>query len=140
MIKLVFTKNRETFAIEIYNKIIFYRDRKYSKGMQFMPKDPAIGLKVIMSRNKIPEDVVKWIEEANSGKNLEEYQKAENDEDLVIIIKKDAGTQGCTYQSRMDIEDKPIWINDIAKTGTYETYEIPPKSELKLGAWESKAF
>jgi len=100
MIKLVFTILRETFTIEIENKIIIYKDRKYKKGFQFMPKDPNFRKIVIMSRNKLNPEVIKWVEKANQGKNLLEYQEAKDDEALVPIIVKDAKINGCVFQGR----------------------------------------
>jgi hypothetical protein len=100
MIKLVFTKIRETFTIEINNKIIVYKDRKYPKGFQFMPKDKDFKKIVINSRNKLHPEVIKWVENANSGKNLEEYNSAKDDEELVPIIIKDAKVNGCVFQGR----------------------------------------
>jgi len=102
MIKLVFTKMREVFTIEIENKIIVYKDRKYSKGFQFMPKDPNFKKIVITSRNRLNPEVIKWVEDANQGKNLEEYKAAKNDEELVPIIIKDAKINGCVFQGRKD--------------------------------------
>ena len=101
MIKLVFTRVRETFTIEVENKIIVYKDKKYPKGFQFLPKDPDFKKIVLFSRNKIPKEVVAWIEEANSGKNLKEYQSAKDDEALVPIIIKDAKIHGCVFQKRI---------------------------------------
>lgn len=102
MIKLVFTKIRETFTIEVENKIIVYRDKKYPGGIQFMPKDKNFERIVLFSRNKIPKEVIDWIEDANQGKNLEEYKSAENDDELVPIIIKDAKLRGCVFQRRID--------------------------------------
>jgi len=100
MITLVFTRIRETFTIEIDNKIIVYKDRKYPKGFQFMPKDPNFKKIVLFSRNKLPKEIIKWINDANTGKNLEEYQSAKDDEALVPIIIKDAKINGCVFQGR----------------------------------------
>ena len=111
-IKLIFTANRETFTIEIFNKNIFYRDRKWPAGIQFMPYDRAVRKLIILSRNRIPMWMLTWIEEANQGKNLEEYKAAQNDEDLVPIIKKDAGEKGCVFQKRIDEE---VSAEELAK-------------------------
>jgi len=100
MIKLVFTRIRETFTIEVENKIIVYRDKKYPKGFQFMPKDPNFKKIVLFSRNRLPPEVVNWIEESNQGKNLEEYQSAKDDEELIPIIIRDAKINGCVFQGR----------------------------------------
>ncbi len=101
MIKLVFTRIRETFTIEIENRIIVYRDKKYPSGFQFMPKDPNFKRIVLFSRNKIPKEVIDWVEDANRGKNLKEYQSAKDDEALVPIIIKDAKLNGCVFQGKV---------------------------------------
>ncbi len=103
MIKLVFTVGRETISIEIENKIITYRDRRFTKGFQFMPVKGNVETILIMSRNRIPKEIVELMKESNSGKNLEEYNEAKNDEDLVLIVKRDATLKGCVFQKRIDI-------------------------------------
>jgi len=108
-IKLVFTKNRETFYLRLLeNKRILYSDRKWPNEWQFMPKDENMARTILMSRNKIPQSVLTWINDSNSGKNLEEYQAAKDYEALVPIVKKDAAHQGCIFQKeiREDIEDE----------------------------------
>ena len=102
--KLIFTKEREVFTIEICNKVITYKDRKQKEPIIFMPKDPDIRKKVIFSRNRIPQYILELIEEANSGRNLEEYQACKTDEDLVPIVKRDALIKGCLFQKREDVE------------------------------------
>jgi len=100
MIKLVFTNGRKTFTIEVQERIIIYRDRRFPSGFQFMPKDPDFKKIVLFSRNRLPKEVVAWIEDANSGKNLEEYQGAKDDEALIPIIIKDARLNGCVFQGQ----------------------------------------
>ena len=77
-----------------------YKDKKYPAGFQFMPKDPNFKKIVLFSRNKIPPEVIKWVEDANRGKNLEEYQSAKDDEALIPIIIKDAKINGAVFQGR----------------------------------------
>jgi len=103
MIKLVFTVGRETISIEIKDKIITYQDRRFTKGFQFMPIKGNVEMISIMSRNRIPKEIVELMKESNSGKNLEEYNSAKDDEDLVIIVKRDAALKGCVFQKRIDI-------------------------------------
>ncbi len=100
MIKLVFTRIRTTFIIEIDNKVIVYKDKKFPNGFQFMPKDPEVRKIILFSRNKLPQEVIKWIEDANSGKNLEEYLSAKDDEALIPIVIRDAKLNGCIFQKR----------------------------------------
>ena len=103
MIKLVFTVGRETISIEIMNKIITYKDRRFTEGFQFMPIKGNVNMISIMSRNRIPPEIVELIKESNSGKNLKEYEGAKDDESLVIIIKRDAALKGCVFQKRINL-------------------------------------
>lgn len=103
MIKLVFTAGRETISIEINSRIITYRDRRFTEGFQFMPIDHELKKKLLMPRiNRIPKEIVELINDANSGKNLKEYEEAQDDETLSVIIKKDAVLKGCVFQKRID--------------------------------------
>ncbi len=102
MIKLIFTTGRETVSIEVEDKIIVYRDRKFPLGIKFMPMDPNFEKIVLFSRNKIPQEIVSLIRDSNKGKNLEEYERAKDDEALVVIVKRDAALKGCVFQKRID--------------------------------------
>ena len=110
IIRLIFTNAREVFTIEICNKIIHYKDRKQKEQIQFMPKDPSLIKKVIMSRNRIPHYILELIEDANSGRNLEEYQSCKTDDDIVPIVIRDAKVKGCLFQKRMDIDENGVEI------------------------------
>ena len=103
MIKLIFTAGRETITIEVEDKIVVYRDRKFPQGIKVLPKDKNFETIVLMSRNRIPKEVIDLVRDANQGKNLQEYQEAKNDEDLVKIVKRDAELKGCICQKRMDL-------------------------------------
>ncbi len=102
MIKLIFTVGRETVSIEIEKKIVMYKDRKFPAGIKFLPKDDKFEKLVILSRNRIPKEIITLIRNANSGKNLIEYQNAKDDEELVIIVKRDAALKGCVFQKRIN--------------------------------------
>lgn len=105
-IKLIFTLNRETFYLRVLeDKTVLYSDRRWPDPWQFMPKDEKMAMKILRSRNKIPAIVLQWINEANSGKNLEEYNSADTYEDLVPIIKKDATNRGALFQRRIDEDE-----------------------------------
>lgn len=104
-LKLIFSSNREVFTITIKNRIIHYWDRKQKDPIQFLPKDPEIERKIIMSRNRIPKYIIVLINEANTGRSFEEYQSCETDMEMVPIIKRDAGIKGCIFHKMEVIED-----------------------------------
>lgn len=106
MIRLVFTRIRDTITIELENKVIVYKDKKFPEGIQFMPKDPQLKKKIIMSRNRIPLWIIEMIEDTNQGKTYEEYLAVETDEDLIPIIVRDFKKNACVFQGRVDIKDE----------------------------------
>jgi hypothetical protein len=115
IIRLVFTYEREIIVFEICNRYIVYKDRKWPKGFQFMPKDEKIIKAILMSRNRIKNEMIRWINDSNSGKNLEEYNAAKNDAELAEIVIKDAKLKGCVLRQRLRIS--------INKNG--EEVEVP---------------
>ena len=68
-----------------------------------MPLISELKKKLLMPRiNRIPKEIVDLINDANKGKNLKEYEEAEDDEELAMIVKKDAALKGCVFQNRID--------------------------------------
>jgi len=104
---LIFSNNREVFNIEISNHIVTYKDRKLKDKVQFMPKDPKIHQLVLMSRNRIPHYILDLIEDANRGHNLEEYQAAKTDEELIPIVIRDCKIKGCLHHKTEEITNEP---------------------------------
>jgi len=102
MIKLVFTVGREAISFEVENRIISYQDRKFPSIMQIIPMANDFEKAVIMSRNRIPKEIIELVRDSNKGKNKEEYDNAKDDEELVTVIKKDAAFKGCVFQKRID--------------------------------------
>jgi hypothetical protein len=112
LIRIVMTYEREIVMFEISNKIIIYKDRKWPRGFQFMPEDPEIIKAILLSRNSIRHEMIKWIKDSNSGKNLEEYNAAQNDEELVDIITRDAKLKGCVLRK---VQRLKMQLNDEGK-------------------------
>jgi len=96
VIYLGFTLNREVINFKVEDKVITYYDKKWTLGIQFMPKDKDLIKKLTFCRNRIPyaQKIMQWIQESNTGKNFKEYQAAKDDEELAEIIKKDAKSKG----------------------------------------------
>jgi len=102
MIRLVFTQNKEVIQFSIEKRIVRYWDRLWKESVQFVPKDHEFIKKIMLSRNRLPHMIIQWIQTANSGKNLEEYNECNNDEDLVKIVMRDAMLKGLKFQRRID--------------------------------------
>jgi len=103
-IRLIFSINRETFFIDIINKKVIYKDRNIQQSIQLVPKDPDYKKKIILSRNRIPKYIMDYIEQANSGKNFDEYQAAKTNEDLAKIVKWDCKSRGAKLEKREDLD------------------------------------
>lgn len=97
MIKLIFTIQRETFIIEINQKEIFWRDRK-TQRVRLIPKDEKINRLVMMSRNKIPKQVINFFN--LNDEEQKEYDKALDEEELADICIRDVKKKGAVLQKR----------------------------------------
>jgi len=105
MKRLLFTFNQEVLLFDINNKEIIYRDRKWPNGLRFIPKDPELVKMVIMSRNRIGNQLITWINDANSGKNLAEWEECKDDDDVAEVVKKDAKMRGCVLRKEFTDEE-----------------------------------
>jgi len=93
MILVSFIYNREILNFAIKDKIIKYTDRKWGKWIQCIPKDKEFIKKVIFSRGKFPQFLIKMFE--LTDKEQREYDSAKTDDELSNIIIKDAKKKGC---------------------------------------------
>jgi len=100
------TFQREVIFFEINNKNIRYYDRRWNEGINFIPKDQEFVKKVTMSRNKISTHLIDWIFQANSGKNIEEWNACKTDEEVSQVVIRDAKLKGCILQKIVK-EDSP---------------------------------
>ena len=89
-------QNRDIISLTIDGRIIKYTDKIWKDGVQFIPKDPQFMLKLIASRNRIPysQHIMQWVNEANSGKNLEEYEACGTEEELAEMVRRDCKLKG----------------------------------------------
>ena len=96
MITIGFTYNGEIIKFFVDNKVIVYADKKWPMGIQFMPKDAKTITYLLSNQRKFPvaQAIVAWLNEANSGKNLEEYEACTSDEEIAAIIRRDAASKG----------------------------------------------
>ena len=89
-------QNRDIIHLEVNGKVITYFDKIWGAGVQFMPKDPQFVLKLLKARNRIPfsNHIISWINESNSGKNLEEYNSCQTEEDIIKFVRSDCAKKG----------------------------------------------
>ena len=104
MLRLLFTYNHEVVIFEINQKKIRYTDKKWPMGINFIPKDEGFVRQVIMSRNKIAPIMIKWINDANTGKDYEEWLACKDDYEVAEVVKKDAKMRGCVFQNMFNDE------------------------------------
>jgi len=103
MIRLVFTMNKEVVSFTIKERIVRYYDRVWKSSVQFLPKDHDFLRKIRNSRNALPMKICGWIQDANSGKNLEEYQNCKDDEAIADIIVRECRLKGLKLQKRFEV-------------------------------------
>lgn len=125
MIHAIFTHGNEVIHFTIApDKTIRYADRKWTAGIQFIPKDNSFVRTVIMSRNRISQQMVQWIEEANTGTSLEEWNSCKTDMDVLEIIKRDAALKGCVFRKIFTDEEMKQAQDKLADV-------LPTTAELK---------
>lgn len=96
MIKLSYTFNREPIYFLVEDKKIVYYDRKWPGGIQFMPKNENLTKTLMLNQRRFPlaQHIVSWINDANSGTNLTEYQACTTDEEVANKVREDAKKKG----------------------------------------------
>jgi hypothetical protein len=105
MIRLVFTYDKEVLIFDIDNRTILYRDRKWPQGVKFIPRDEGFVKKIMMSRNRISNNMITWINDSNSGKSLEEFNACVDDAAIAEVVKKDARLKGCIFRKAFTGEE-----------------------------------
>jgi hypothetical protein len=92
VIKLSFSHNNEILNFLISGKEIFYRDRIWAKGVRCIPKDENFIKVIMMSRNKIPSQLINMFN--LSEKDKAEYDSCNTEEELAEKIILDCKAQG----------------------------------------------
>jgi len=94
MIHIITAANRETMQWKVDNKLVTYKDRRWPGWIQVIPQDDAL-LKRLQEIGGSVQVLSALIIDANSGKNLKEWENAKNDQEVADIIVKDSKLQGC---------------------------------------------
>lgn len=93
MIKIIFSRDRMLLNFIILKKEVFYTDDRWGKWIRILPKDKELIKQIKLSRNRIPIFLADLFN--LSKKEIEEYNKAQEEKDLMEIIIKDAKLNGC---------------------------------------------
>lgn len=92
-IKLVFAYNREVLQFLIKNMEVFYTDRKWlNKWIRFIPKD-----KDFVKKNPRLAHLFEL-----SPEELKEYSGAKTNEDLALLIVRDAKSKGLVLRKVLE--------------------------------------
>ena len=97
VIKLLLEKNKQYFIITIDNKKILYWDKLMGKvwntSLQYLPPDPDIRKKIVMSRNKIPNNFIELLK--ITDEEMAEFEAAKDDEELKALVLRDCKKNMC---------------------------------------------
>ena len=88
------TGSRKIIRFTIDNKVITYYDDLWEDGVQFMPKDQNLIEKLLRSGKSQLKILALELIKANSGKELQEYEKCNTDKELAEFIRKDCRDKG----------------------------------------------
>jgi len=84
----------------ILKREVFYTDKVWSNWIRVIPKDKALLGRIVKSRNKIPQQLIRMFN--LSKKELEEYNAAKDDDAIAEIIIRDATGKGCKFEKRIE--------------------------------------
>ena len=103
MIKMMFERNKQYFIITIDNKRVLYWDKLqgavWGTSLQYLPPDPSMSKKIIMSRNKIPANFIELLKV--TPEELAEFNNAKDDEELKVIVLRDCKKHGINLVEEM---------------------------------------
>lgn len=98
MIRLIFSYNREMLHFIVREKEIWYKDRVWSGGVRCIPRDDEFLMKILLSRNKIPKQLISMFN--LSEKDKQEYDSCSTETELAEKIIYDCEKQGLLLQNK----------------------------------------
>jgi len=102
MIKLIFLAGKDMMNFRIEGRNIYYSDKVWKNEIRCIPKDEEFVKKIIMSRNKLPKNLIKMF--TLSEREQKEYDDAKTDEELAENIIRDCKLKGLVLIKREDIK------------------------------------
>lgn len=99
MIRLVFSYQREIMRFKVVERNIFYGDRKWGDNLiRCIPKDEDFVKKILMSRNRLPKQLIQMFT-LSKAEQLE-YDNAKTEKELADNIIRDCKKKGVILVSR----------------------------------------
>lgn len=92
VIYLSFSHNKEIMNFAVKDREIYYKDRIWKGGIRCIPKDEEFIKKILLSRNVIPNQLVRMFD--LSAKDKEEYDSCKTEKELAEKIISDCKKQG----------------------------------------------
>lgn len=99
MIKLLFSFQREVFTVSVEGRNIYYLDRKLKGMVRLVPIDKNLEREIRLSRNKLPAYLMNIFN--LTKEEQEEYDKANNEDELAEICIRDCKKNGAIFQKRL---------------------------------------
>lgn len=101
MIKLVFRNGNELLHFMIKEKNVYYTDRLWGSWMLCLPRPVNFVKEIIMSRNKYANPNNQFIDMFKlSEEDKKEYDNAKGEEELSVLIIRDAKLKGCVLVNK----------------------------------------
>lgn len=85
---------RKMIKFRVDGKQVLLYDDHWKDGIQIFPFDKKLHRKLSHAKRERLKATAVLIFDANSGKNLEEYEACETEEDIITIIRRESKAQG----------------------------------------------
>ena len=88
------TQSRKIISFRVKDRVVIYFDEIWNDGIQILPKDPQVMIKLMQSRNKDIKVIAALIMDANKGKNLKDYESCKTEQELIDFMSKECLEKG----------------------------------------------
>lgn len=88
------TASRKIVSFKVNKKTVTYFDEIWENGIQILPKDSKVMLKLMQSRKKDIKVIAALILDANKGKNLKEYNACKTEQELIEVVSRECLEKG----------------------------------------------
>lgn len=94
VIQLSFTAQRKVIRFKVVGRMVIYYDENWKDGLQIFPLDKEKVKLMLRHRSPRISAYGLLIMDANTGRNLEEYNDCKTEEELAGLIRRDCASKG----------------------------------------------